>query len=201
MTDVASVVKALEPIPHGYKTLEIIALYIPRVDGGVLDKSAVWDLDSAGSIMPFADEWQRVVSARVDAWFAAYKTAGGDVDVVMLDEEALIFGFGHVFSRGGDNAALFEPWQRDPRWPAFLAELNAAGEAYGVSFDNMTAAADTACCNSGGCQPGCDTTPNYYVRAPPPARPLSFCIFSTPPHLTTKHIHAHERAYSTCGTW
>ena len=112
--------------------------------------------------MPFADEWQRVVGKRMDAWFGAYKAAGGEVDVVLLDIESLIFGFGHVFAKGEDNAKLFAPWQADPRWAGLLADLTALGSQYGVSFDNMTKAADTACCNSGMCEPGCDTTLNYY---------------------------------------
>ena len=122
--------------------------------------------------MPFADEWQRVVGKRMDAWFGAYKAAGGEVDVVLLDIESLIFGFGHVFGKGNDNVKLFAPWQADPRWAGLLADLNALGSEYGVSFDNLTKAADTACCNSEGCDPGsvvsgvctCDTTlPYMYV--------------------------------------
>ena len=161
-TPPAIIAKALKSMPTGQRTITPINLYAPRIEGGRLDKSAAWDTDANGAIMPFADEWQRIVSKRMGEWFGAYKAVGGEVDVVILDIEALAFGFGHVFGKGQPNVKLFRPWQADPRWAGLLSDLNAKGRAYGVSFDNMTRAADTACCNSEGCQPGCDTSLNYY---------------------------------------
>ena len=161
MTDTAKVATALSALPAGQRAISPEAIYIPRIENGVLVKDAVWDLDTAGSIMPFADVWTRVVGARIDAWFGAYKAVGGKVDVVFYDQEALTFGFGHVFGKGRNNSKIFAPWQADTRWEGLLAELNSYGATYGVSFDNMTRAADTACCNSGGCAQDCDTTLNY----------------------------------------
>lgn len=171
-TPPATIAMALKTMAKGQRSIAPIDLYAARIENGKLDKTAAWDIGPNGGIMPFADEWQRVVGKRMDAWFGAYKAAGGEVDVVLLDIEALIFGFGHVFGKGNDNAKLFAPWQADPRWAGLLADLNALGSEYGVSFDNMTKAADTACCNSEGCDPGsivsgvctCDTTlPYMYV--------------------------------------
>jgi hypothetical protein len=162
LTPPATIAKALKTMPQGQRTIAPIDLYAPRIERGELIKTAVWDTDANGEIMPFADVWQRVVAQRMDGWFGGFKAEGGQVDVVMLDIESLIFGFGHVFGKGQNNSAIFQPWQKDPRWPQLLAELNAKGAQYGVSFDNMSKAADTACCNSGGCQPGCDTRPQFY---------------------------------------
>lgn len=154
----------LYSVPDGQRTIAPIAIYVPRVEGGKLDQSATWDLDASGNLMPFADKWQSVVGRRMDEWFGAYKQVGGMVDVVMLDLEAMIFGFGHVFAKGNQeaNRKIFAAWESDPRWPSLLGELNAYGAGFNITFDNMTAATDTACCNSGGCQPGCDTSQMYY---------------------------------------
>ena len=161
-TPPATIAKALKTMARGQRSIAPIDLYAARIENGKLDKSAAWDTDANGAILPFADEWQRVVGKRMDEWFGAYKAVGGLVDVVLLDIEALIFGFGHVFFKGNDNAKVFRVWQADPRWVGLLADLNAMGSEYGVSFNNMTRAADTACCNSGSCQPGCDTSQMYY---------------------------------------
>jgi hypothetical protein len=91
--------------------------------------------------------------------FGALRAEGGAgaVSRLLLDLEGFVFGFGHFFVMGANNSRTFSRWVEDSRWPALLADLNAAGAAYGASFDDMTAAANASCCNSGAqCAPGCD---------------------------------------------
>ena len=121
-TPPATIAKALKTMAKGQRSIAPIDLYAARIENGKLDKSAAWDTDDNGAIMPFADEWQRIVGKRMGDWFGAYKAVGGEVDVVLLDIESLIFGFGHVFGKGHDNAKLFAPWQADPRWAGLLQE-------------------------------------------------------------------------------
>jgi hypothetical protein len=165
LTSVAEVVDTLRLVPAGQRAISWLAHYLPRVVKGKMETSstaAVWDLDDAGNTMPWADEWQAVVEQRLDEWFGDYKAAGGpNIDIVFHDLESLIFGFGHHFGKFANNSAVFSPWVADPRWPALLAELNARGEPYGLSFNDMAAAANTSCCGESTCAPGCDTTVFY----------------------------------------
>ena len=165
LTSVADVVDTLRLVPAGQRAISWLAHYLPRVVKGKMETSstaAVWDLDDAGNTMPWADEWQAVVEQRLDEWFGDYKAAGGpNIDIVFHDLESLIFGFGHHFGKFANNSAVFSPWVADPRWPALLAELNARGEPYGLSFNDMAAAANTSCCGESTCAPGCDTTVFY----------------------------------------
>jgi hypothetical protein len=109
--------------------------------------------------MPWAEQWESALHQRLDQWFSEYKAANGpQIDMVFYDLESLIFGFGHHFGKGANNTAVFSPWEADPRWPQLLEELNQRGRPYNVSFDDMAAAANSSCCGSEGCLPGCDTT-------------------------------------------
>jgi hypothetical protein len=167
LTPVDRVAEALRPMPAGQRAVSWLALYRPQEINGKRELSslaAMWDLDSNNVTLPWADDWQAAVRPRLRAWFANYsaKADRPAIDMVFYDLEALSFGFGHsfAFAPGAHTnfSAVFGPWQADSRWPALLAELNAAGAPFGVEFSNMTAAAETACCRSDICYPGCDTT-------------------------------------------
>lgn len=165
ITSVDRVAEALSPLPAGQRAVSWLALYRPQMINGERQLSslvAMWDKDSENNTLPWADEWQKAVRQRLNAWFALYKSADRPaIDMVFYDLESLSFGFGHSFAFAPGHrtnfSAIFGPWQADPRWPALLAELNAAGQPFGVNFTNMTAAAETACCRSDICYPGCDT--------------------------------------------
>ena len=164
LTGPAQVAAALKPLPRGQRSIQWLSMGTPRaVDGKweIYGELALWDLDSSGNISPWADEWQRIVSNRLDTWFGAFKSAGGEIDVVYYDLE-VAFAFGHFFAKGRNNSKTFGPWVSDPRWPQLLAELNEEGSIYGVSFTDMAAAADTACCGSETCMPGCDVS-DYHL--------------------------------------
>eukprot|EP00665_Eupelagonemidae_sp_cell47_P000020 gene20-7124_t len=72
---------------------------------------------------PLSAPWE--VLRRFDAWFAAFKALGGEVDVILSD-----------FEMGGKQPQ--DALVKDARWPALLTRLNGAGKPWNASFDDLS---------------------------------------------------------------
>ena len=58
-TGPAQAAAALRPLPEGQRSIQWLTMYIPRAVHGRWEdhgELALWDLDSTGSIMPFAGD-------------------------------------------------------------------------------------------------------------------------------------------------
>ena len=139
-TDPAAVKACMDRMPPGRRAIHLegsIWLYgkhsaknRPQCGGW-----ADWDDRLPGACTLWADAWQAIASRRFDRWFAEYKALGGTVDVIMIDFES------NPWWEAGDFAhslADLNHTLADPRWPAVLAQLNAAGQPFGVDFGNIS---------------------------------------------------------------
>ena len=97
-----------------------------------------------GVIGPFFDDSLAAVAEEAEDFFAAYKMAGGDVDVIIVGQSGC-GGAGlpmdwaaRISGAATSRACARERWslvERDARWPALLQDLRAVGFANTSSVD------------------------------------------------------------------
>jgi hypothetical protein len=130
-TSVKAIKACLDGVPMGHRAVHLnsgIWLGAGAGFGGWAEA----DPGSQRGWALWADEWHSVVSERIGSWFAALKSIGGSVDVIVLDFEAPPSWLSTSFKYGAADTARVTA---DKRWPALKALLNDKGKAYGVSFE------------------------------------------------------------------
>ena len=152
----------IEPLPAGRRAISLEGFSPYYCEDANTTKWWWQDKLSDGSRGPWGDVWAKEVLRRFDAWFAAFKALGGEVDVILSDFEmggkaywyteitvdlmprrGLLLTAGTFPNRYG---LAFQPTSKQPqdalvkdaRWPALLTRLNGAGKPWNASFDDLS---------------------------------------------------------------
>ena len=138
----ARVRDALAAVPPGQRLIGMIDGE-SNMGGMDLRDQSDWDLLPGGEFSgPWGDNMTAYVSDRWGRWMAAFKEAGGAVDVITVDAEwsgwFIGKGFAAQRSRRTHQPGVWHALVADPRWPALRARLDAAGAPYGAAFANVS---------------------------------------------------------------
>lgn len=134
-------VPVVNAMPEGYRSLVIFSDFL-EVNGygssvgsvgGYVDPNNSTGKKSVHYLL-WMDDWQEIVSKRMEDYFTEYKRLGGQLDYLILDMEDTMFSYHAMVVRDRrvdqSKVAQVTVWEEllaDPRWPELKQQLIARG--------------------------------------------------------------------------